>query len=831
MADPDGSLSRIGVSIVATMPAMSALLNDLRVAIRGHVRQPGFSVPVVCTLALAIGATTAVFTVVNAVLIRALPFAAPDRLVWVASVRADNANAPFTLPEFMDYRTQTRALSGLAAFANWSASIAGDGITERLQGARMSANTFDVLGIPAAAGRLLEERDDRPDATPVVVISYRLWQRLYGGSPAIVGQTVRINSAPFVVAGVLPAQFPWPLRNIDVITPLVPDRDPLRYERYSVNFLRYFGRLAPGVSREQAEAELTTICHTLRQQFPVEYARKLAVRVESFQAMLVGDVRQSMLALFAAAIVVLTTALANLVSLSLVRASARRVELTMRAAIGASRATLMRHLAVEGAVLATAGSLIGWVLAFQAVRATTRWAPASIPRLDEVRFDATAVWLLIALTLAVTVLLTLVPSLASMRGHTGDALRPASRGAIGDRWNQRVRSVMVAGEVAASTMLLVATFVLVQHLRELQAVDPGFRGDRVFQARVAIPPAYRSPDEIARFYDRLAERLRASPGVDQLGVISAAPLSGLLGAVPFRVAGQSTSSDEKSMATFRIISPGYLATMGTRLLQGRPFEEGDRENTPRVAMVSAALADRLLSGRAVGQRLLIDDNNGGPRPVEIVGVVENVRHAALDVPPAMDIYLPLRQVHVDGTQALRNNQYWLIKTTSDPAVFGGTFVAQLRAVDPEAAVSDTGTVHAFVAASLGPRRFTLGLFVAFALTAVLLAMGGLYGLVSYTVSQRAPEIGLRMAIGATDRDVRRMILRQAIVVGAAGAAAGSALTSVMLPLMSRALLQVRVTPAIVIATAALLVGVVLLAALVPARRAARIEPTRALRAQ
>lgn len=829
MAERDGSVSRIGVSLVATMPAMGELLNLLRVAIRGHIRQPGFAVPVVGTLALAIGATTAVFAVVNAVLVRALPFASPDQLVWVASVRADNPNAPFTLPEFMDYRSQTRALAGLAAYGNWSASIAGDGITERLQGARMSANTFEVLGIQAAAGRLLRDDDDRPDAAPVVVISYRLWQRLYGGAAAILGQTVRINGAAFTVTGVLPAQFPWPLRGIDVITPLVPDRDPLRHERNSVNFLRYFGRLAPGVAPEQAQAELTTIGHTLRQQFPVEYARKQSVRVEPFHAMLVGDVRQSMLALFAAVVVVLTTALANLVSLSLVRASARRVELTMRAAIGASRSHLMRQLAVEGAVLAIAGSLIGWMLAFLALRATTLWAPPSVPRLDEVRFDATAAWLLIAITLTVTLLLTLVPMVAAAGGRAGHALRPASRGSIGDRWNQRVRSVMVAAEVAASTILLLATFVLVQNLRQLQAVDPGFTGDGVFQARVAIPPSYRSPEEMGRFYDRFSERLRAAPGVADLGVISAAPLSGLLGTVPFVVAGQSTASDEKSMATFRIISPGFLTTAGTRLVQGRVFDERDRENTPPVALVSAVLADRLLSGRAVGQRLLIDDNNVGPRPVEIVGVVENVRHTALDVPPAMDIYLPLRQVHADRMPALRETQFWLVKTTSDPAAFGGTFLAHLRAVDPDAAVSDPGTMHAVVDASLGPRRFTLGLFVAFALTAVLLAMAGLYGLVSYTVSQRAAEIGLRMAIGATHRDVRRMILRQAIRIGAAGAAAGSVLSGVLLPMISRALQEVHVSPAIVVATAALLVGVVLSAALVPARRAARIEPTLALR--
>ena len=701
---------------------MTVLLNDLRVALRCHARQPGFTVPVVCTLALAIGATAAVFAVVNTILVRGLPFQAPDRLVWVASVRADNANAPFTLPEFMDYRGRTRTLAGLAAYANWSASVTGDGVTERLQGARMSANTFEVLGLAAAAGRLLEDRDDRPDAPPVVVISYRLWQRLYGGAPAIVGRTVRINSSPFTVAGVLPARFPWPLRNIDVITPLVPDRDPLRHARNSVNFLRFFGRLDAGVSRAQAQAELTAISQSLRQQFPVEYARKQAVRVDALHAALVGDVRQPMLALSAAVIVVLAAALANLVSLSLVRASARRVELMMRAAIGASRFALMRQLAVEGAVLAVAGSVLGWILAIQAIGMTILWAPPSIPRLDEVVLDAETVWLLVAITIVVTLLLTLVPLVALMRALTGNAFRPPGRGAIGDRWNQRVRSAMVVAEIASATVLLLATFVLVQNLRQIQSLNPGFSGDHVFQARVAIPPSYRSPDEIARFYDRLSERLVAAPGVERTAVISAAPLSGLLSSVPFSVAGRSTSDAEKAMATFRIITPGYLTVMGTRLVRGRSFSESDRADTPHVALVSAALADRVLQGRALGERLMIDDNNTGPRPVGIVGVVENVRHVALDVPPALDIYLPLRQVHEDGAQALRNNQFWLVKTTSDAAAFRGTFVTELRAVDPDAAMSDTGTVREFVDASLGPRQFTLGLLVAFVLTAVVLAM-------------------------------------------------------------------------------------------------------------
>jgi predicted permease len=816
---------------------MTALSNDFRVAFRQHFRQPGFAVTVVCTLALTIGATTAVFSVVDTVLARALPFASPDQLVWIASVRSDNPSAPFTLPEFMDYRSQTRTLSGLAAYANWSASLAGDGITERLQGARMSANSFDVLGVTPAAGRLLNESDDRPDAPRVVVLSYRLWKRQFGGSADAVGTSIRINGESFVIAGVLPPQFPLPLRDIDVVTPLAPDRDPLRHVRNSVNFLRVFGRLTPGTDAVQAEVELTAICRSLRQQFPVEYARKEAVRVDALHEVLVADFRPSMVILFAAVIVVLATALANLVSLALVRANGRRAELSLRVAIGASRLQLARQLTVEALVLAVVGSILGWMVATQAIAVAMLWAPASIPRLDEVGLDGTVAVFVVTVTVIVTALLTLAPLGAIARMRAGDTLQPASRGAIGERWNLRVRNVMVVSEISAALVLLLATIVLVQNLRQLHDLNPGFVPDGVFQARVSLPPTYRSPDDVALFYERLSERIAASPGVDHMGVISVAPLSGLLATVPFSVAGQSGVERDRASANIRAISPGYLTTVGTRLLQGRLFEETDSSHTPHVALVSATLADRFFSGRALGQQLLIDDNNTGPRPIEIVGVVENVRHTALDLLPALDIYIPLRQVHPDGIAFVRNNQFWMVQTASDPAAFRGTFLAHLRAVNPDAAVSGTGTMRQFLEDWLGPRRFNLGLFSAFALTAVLLALTGLYGLVSYAVTQRAPEIGLRMAIGATERDVRRMILRQAAHLGIAGAALGLAFAAAVRPLIARTALstalragqEIWVPPIVVAATVALLVAVVLLAAWLPARRATQIEPTLALR--
>jgi putative ABC transport system permease protein len=479
---------------------MDALWKDLVVAIRQFRRQPGFAVAVVSTLALAMGANIAVFSVVNAVLFRALPFTAPERLVWITSVRTDNPAAPFTLPEFMDYRSQTRTLSGIAAYANWSASLAGDNLTEGLQGSRISANAFDVLGLTPAAGRLLREGDDRPDAPKVAVLSYRLWQRRFDSSAGAVGRSVRLNGESFLIAGILPQHFPFPFRDVDVFVPLVPDRDPNRYVRNSANFLRFFGRLNPGTSSDQAQAELTTICRSLKEQFPVEYARKYAVRTVALHDALIGDYRQSMLLLFGAVLVVLGTALANLVSLVLVRANERRAELSIRVAIGASRLHLVRQLMVESLLLALIGSGAGWMLATWVISTAVPWAPSSIPRLAEVSVDGKVLGFAALIAIAATALLTVAPLGAVLRARAGDALRLASRGSVGDRWSGRVRQALVVGEISAALLLLLTTTVLLQNVLRLQDVQPGFSPDSVFQARISIPPAYKSPDDLARFY-------------------------------------------------------------------------------------------------------------------------------------------------------------------------------------------------------------------------------------------------------------------------------------------------------------------------------------------
>jgi hypothetical protein len=353
----------------------------------------------------------------------------------------------------------------------------------------------------------------------------------------------------------------------------------------------------------------------------------------------------------------------------------------------------------------------------------------------------------------------------------------------------------------------------------------------VFQARVSIPPTYRSPDDLARFYDRLSERLVGLPGVEAAGVISVAPLSGLLAMVPLAVEGEPRPEGGFPSVNLRVITPGYLSAVGTRVVSGRSFSETDRSSTPPVALVSSALAERFLHGAPLDRHVLIDDNNKGPRRVEVVGVVENVRQTALDAPPALDVYIPLRQIHPDGVSFFRSNHFWVVRTSTPPSAFRLPFVTHLRAVDEDAAVSGTGTMRQYVDAWLGPRRFTLGLFGAFSLSGVLLAVCGLYGLVSYTVSQRRREIGLRMAIGATERDVHRLILCQAARLGLAGAVLGYGIAAIARPLVARMAQDASVPPGLALAMTALLLALVTVAAWVPARRAARIPPTEALRGE
>jgi putative ABC transport system permease protein len=485
-------------------------------------------------------------------------------------------------------------------------------------------------------------------------------------------------------------------------------------------------------------------------------------------------------------------------------------------------------LGAEAALLAGMSTTAGLILAAQTLRVVVVIAPTSVPRLGEASIDSAAV-LAAALIAAIAAgLLVATPLMTVARVDGVDALR-SSRGATGNRWNRRLRDAIVTGEIAAALVLLLATVSLVDHLRDLGQVDAGFETDHVFAAQVALPSSYRSATDLARFYDQLSERLRQSPDVKRFGVINVAPLSGLIASVPFSVEGEAVDARERLMANLRIVSPAYLETVETPIVDGRTFTENDREGTPDVALISASLAARVLPSGAVRKRLLINDNNDGPRPVEVVGVIGDVRHVALDQPAGLDIYVPLRQIHRDRVSAVVTNQFWMVKTGSDPAAFGRAFVGHLQAVDPDAAVSGPGAMQQALDAWLGPRRFTLGLFSAFALTAVALAVFGLYGLVAFVVAQRSREIGVRMAIGASRGEVVRMVLAHAGRLIVFGVSAGVIAAAMLRPYAATWFAGIQVNPITVTTSIVLLILTVLGAATLPARQAAHIDPALALR--
>ena len=812
---------------------MSALAGQIRQSLRQALRRPAASLVIVLTLGLAIGASTAIFSLLSAAVLRPLPVAHAHRLLWLAAVRPDGTEGLFSIPELLDYREQVRSLDRLVAYGTWNANLTGRGYAERLQGLRLSADAFEAMGVSAARGRLLVAADDLPGAPRVVVLGHELWRRRFGADEGLVGQALRLNGEPHLVVGVLPRRFPFPARDLDLVVPLAADQDPSRAVRGSASFLRFIGRLAPGVDAATAGGELNAIAAQLRERFPVDYARKRGVRAGPLQDELVGNSRQALLLTFAAVLLVLGIAGANVVNLLLARAVERRREIAVRVALGAGRWDVLRQLLLEGAVYALAGGVLGALLATAGVRALVRAAPAGIPRLAEATVDG---WMLaFALLLAVGVALAAgaVPAREAFRLGSGESLL-ASRGALGSPAQQRLRRRLVVAQIAVAVVLLLGSSLVTGSLARLQRVDPGFSTRDVFVARVSLPRArYSRPEHLVQFYDRFLERVVRLPGVAAAGTVSIAPLSGSAASTQFTIEGRPPlAPGEAPDVQFRLVSPGYFAAVGVPILRGRSFAETDRQDAPFVALVSEALAQRFLGPEPIGLRLLLADNSKGPRPVEVVGVVGNVKQRALDAAPTSDVYLPWAQAHPEHVAFLTSYQFWAVRTQGDPLALREPFRRELDAVDPEAAASQPRTLQQYVEASLEARRFSVLLMGAFALTALVLAVVGLYAVVAYAVSQQTREIGVRMAVGASARQIRRLVLGQALRLAGTGVVLGLGLSLLGRRVVSGLLFATSASdPRFLLGVAATVVAVALGASYLPAARASRVDPIVTLRGE
>ena len=806
---------------------MTSLLVQLRLSARALRRSPLASVFIVVTLALCIGATAGVFSLVHGVLFRALPYQAPERLMWITSVRPDRNDAPFSLPEFMDLREGARAVD-LAAFTSWSATLPTATVGQRLQGMRITGNAFDILGVRPSAGRLLRAADDAPDADRVVVLSYAFWHRQFGGDPAVIGRPVRLNADPYTIVGVLPRHLPLSLSDLDVVAPLVPDRDPRRHARNSVNFLRVIGRVRAGATAAVVERELTAATAELRARFPTEYANKLGARVTPLQQHLVGDTRLTLLVLLGCVGLMLAIGFANVLNLLLIRSTVRQGEVAVRRALGASGWNVASQLLAEGALLAGAGAIAGALLAYWGIALVTGGGSVTIPRLDEVRVDGT-VLLFVAALLALGIgVFSLAPLGAALRTAPQTALRATGRTGAGQRGQSTLRGAFVVSQVALALILTSTTASLLRSLTRLERVDLGYRPDSVFVARLALPPQrYARATDVTGFYQRLHAALASQPGVLTAGVVSVAPLSGLLAAVPFTIPGRPPSEvRERLTANYRAVSPGYLTSIRARIVSGRGFAESDDASAPPVALVSRALVERYFGGSdPLGRLIMVNDNNDGPRPLTVVGVVQDLRHVDVEGPPTFDIYIPLPQVHRDGLGFVTSSQFWTVRVATPASEFGPAFVRALRTVDAEVATSGLTTMSSYVDRALAPRRFAVTLLLAVSVIALALAAFGVYGVMAYSVTQRRREIGVRLALGAPPRQVVGLVLWQALGLSALGIALG----------VSGALLAGRVVAGLLFGIApndprtlfevSVVIGAVSLAASwIPAWRAARVDP-------
>jgi putative ABC transport system permease protein len=801
------------------MRIMSSLSRDVRYSLRALRKTPAFTAGAILTVALTVGTTTAIFSVVYAVLLRQLPYRNVEQLFWVWSDQSGRDRSPFNVPDFIDYRDSIQTLSGFAGFFAYSANLSDEAAAERVQGIRATGNLFDVMGVQARTGRLLQAGDERPGAEQVVVLAEPFWIRRFGGDEGIVGRTVRLNSEEYTVVGVLAAGFTLPVRDVEFVLPFAPDRDPRRGARNSVNFIIGVGRLGDRVSLSQAVSELTAIARRLQDQFPVENARKRGVRMIAAIDGIVGPFRMALLTVFAAVGAVLLIACANLANLMLARASSRRKDISVQLALGSSRANVVRQVLVEALLVSVSGGVVGVLLARWSIAALVKLAPAELPRSGEVRVDATVLLFSLAVSSLTGILFGVVPAFLSASVELREALHGSGRGTTGG--GQRARGALVSAEVALAVALVIVMTMLAKSFTNVQAVAPGFDSTHVLSARLTLPAKrFNNRQAVVTFQQALYTRLSSFPTITDAAAVSLLPLSGLTSRVPFTVEGQAVERERVPVAQFRTVSAGYFEAARIPLKRGRTFSERDTDRTRAVAVVNEQLASQWLGGlEPIGARLLVDDNDGPPRPVEIIGVVGNVQQVALDGEPTWDLYLTYPQIHPDNAGAAAANMFWIVRTTGDPMSLAATVAAEVRRIDPGVVASQIRPMDRYASDAMAPRRFSLSLMAAFAIAALGLAVTGIYAVVACSVSQRARELGIRVALGASRSHIVRLLMGHGVRCVLIGVTLGMAMAAGATRLLSTMLFGVAATDAATFAqVAAVVAAVSLLACAVPTVR-------------
>ncbi len=819
---------------------MNSFLLDLRYGARLLLKNPGFALIAIITLALGIGATTSIFSVVNGVLLRPLEYNNPQQIVTLLN----HGRGPVSPANFLDFRAQSESFEQMAAAEAWSGILSSNAQPEEIGGLRMGEGLFELLGVEALVGRTLQPDDFKPGNDRVLVLSQKLWQRAFGGDPAVVGQQLAVSGESYTIVGVMPSRFHFPpfwSTRAEMWAPLDLSR---RATSRGGNSLRVFARLKPGVTLQQAQAEADSMNTQLAVAYPDENAG-INVRVDPLNEKVVGNVRVALLVLSGAVAFVLLIACANVACLLLARAAARQKETAVRVALGASRWRIIRQSLTESLLLSLIGAAVGLFIALLGVNllktllaGNTSSFAVRLPRLNEIQIDTTAFVFTLAASLVTGVLFGLAPAIGVSKPDLNQVLKESGQGMTGG--HRRLRETLVVAELALALVMLVGAGLLMSSFLKLQAVDPGLNPRNLLTITTSVSGnsqyVGQSREEL---YRQLIERLSTLPGVESASAINHLPLAGDTWGSPLTIEGRPMPQPGEGIeVTFRVTRPDYFHTMGIPLRAGRDFTERDRPDAPGVVILNETMARRHWpDDDPIGKRVTLDDprdSSRAPQWLTVIGLVKDVKQASWVASPSNEIYLPFQQSRgfYSGTARQYGSMTLVIRTTIEPRSLAPTVQETVRALDRSLPVSNVVTMEQVIADALWQPRFNLRLIGLFAGVALVLAAVGLYGVMSYSVAQRTHEVGLRMALGAQRSDVIKLVLRQGMKLTLLGVTLGLFASAALTRLMANLLFAVSATDTRTFAAIVLvLVGVALVACLLPARRATRVDPMVALRCE
>jgi putative ABC transport system permease protein len=811
------------------MVMMDAFFRDVSYSLRRLRKSPAFTAIVILTLALGIGANTAIFSVVNTVLLRPLPYRAPESLVSIEHFypSLNNMEAPVSAQGFRDYRDKTKSFESVAVETGFGANLTGTGDPERVPGVRVSGDWFHVLGVGPLIGRVLGRDDDEPGHEHVVVLSHGLWTRLFAASPSAIGKTIELNGETYQVVGVMPQGFvSFNARNADLFVPLA--LKPAAFTAgYTNEYLNSVARLKTGMSLTRSQAEMATFAENLKKEFPNQFAPKWTLKIRTLDDLSSGRARPALLVLLGAVGLVLLIACANVANLLLARAAIRIKEVAIRSALGADRASLIRQLLTESVMLALAGGVLGLLFAQWSVKSLVTLNP-NLPRASEIGIDTNVMVFTLLVSVVTGLLFGLAPALQTSVTNLQETLKDGSRSGASDFAGRNVRRGLVVAEMALSLTLLIGAGLLIKSVGKLQGVDPGFDPRNVLTFNLALPPV-KYPTDTAQilFTNQLLPRLNSLTGVQAAGVTSVLPFGGGWSTQSFTIEGLVVPPGQNGpWGDIRIVSPKFFDAMRIPLKKGRLITDQDNQGAPQVTVIDEQFVKKYFSNTdPIGKRITFGSRRGSTDStwITIVGVVGHAAHEGLDAEPRIQYYLPT-------SQAGGRFMTVAMRTTGNPLTLLPAAREAVHAIDRNLPLSAPNTMEKLVDASVGQRKLSMILLGVFSAIAVLLASIGIYGVMSYSVTQRTRELGIRMALGAARSRVLALVVGQGMALAVSGVAIGLVAALALTRFLSSQLFGVGATdPTTFTAVSVLLVGIALLATLVPAMRATRVDPVVALR--